>query len=134
MGARRRTLHSESIMDPRRAPEQSGLFHSKAPASAEIEAIRLAAVRSRDAAIADILQRAARRVGAVFSAVADALTSWPERRATYEKLKRLNDRELADIGLTRGDIARVFEPDFQLPVGRAANGNEAAAQARAKAA
>jgi uncharacterized protein YjiS (DUF1127 family) len=34
------------------------------------------------------------------------------RRAVLEELGRLSDRELADIGLTRADLPRVFDPAF----------------------
>lgn len=33
-----------------------------------------------------------------------SLVSWHERRITRDELYRLSDRELDDIGLTRGDI------------------------------
>ncbi len=36
----------------------------------------------------------------------------PRRRATLDELGRLSDHELADIGLTRGDLPRVFDPAF----------------------
>ena len=50
------------------------------------------------------------------------MRAWPERRRTYENLRALTDRELADIGLTRSDIFRVFEPDFSANQPRPANG------------
>lgn len=65
------------------------------------------------------------RLGAALGALGTALLSWPERRRTYSDLQNLTDRELADIGLARGDIARVFEPDFRMPAAPAANSNEA---------
>jgi len=37
----------------------------------------------------------------------NSLRSWRERRAAAAELTSLSDRSLADIGLTRGDIARV---------------------------
>lgn len=36
-----------------------------------------------------------------------ALADWNETRLTREILGRLSDRELADIGLTRGEIAQI---------------------------
>ncbi|EAQ27347.1 DUF1127 domain-containing protein [Roseovarius sp. 217] len=42
--------------------------------------------------------------GAVFSRVFSVLAAWNERRATRAALSRLSDRELDDIGLSRGDI------------------------------
>jgi uncharacterized protein YjiS (DUF1127 family) len=38
---------------------------------------------------------------------AEALSEWARRRAAAE-LNALTDRELADIGLTRGDIANLL--------------------------
>lgn len=36
----------------------------------------------------------------------------PRRRRTVAELSSLTDRELADIGLTRGDVSIVFTPGF----------------------
>lgn len=47
--------------------------------------------------------------------VADALArvlSAPRRRATLAELGALTDRELADIGLTRGELRQVFRREF----------------------
>lgn len=111
-------------MNPRRTQEQIGLFQTTAtaPSADEILRIRAEAAAMRDAAIAAGLQRAFAGLGRALAAIGTALTSWPERRSTYENLRRLTDRELADIGLTRGDITRVFEPGFQVPQ-RPANAN-----------
>ncbi len=110
-------------MDPRRHQEQIGLFPANAPLpdAREIEAIRLAAMQARDEAIAVWLRQALASVGRILGIVAAALVAWPERRATYERLRWLSDRELSDIGLDRGDIAKVFDPEFRLPAPRPAN-------------
>ena len=115
-------------MNPRTTQEQIGLFPAATPAqaasAAEIDAIVAQAVQTRDAALAASLRRFFGGIGQAVAAIGAALASWPTRRATYEKLRRLNDRELADIGLTRGDVARVFEPDFRMPAAPA-NANPA---------
>ncbi len=36
----------------------------------------------------------------------------PRRRAVINELEALSDYELADIGLTRADLPRVFDRDF----------------------
>ena len=36
----------------------------------------------------------------------------PRRRAVLNELDALSDRELADIGLVRADLSRVFDPAF----------------------
>ena len=38
-----------------------------------------------------------------------AFTAWNDARVTRNALARLTDRELDDIGLTRGDIERVAQ-------------------------
>jgi uncharacterized protein YjiS (DUF1127 family) len=35
-----------------------------------------------------------------------------QRRRAILKLQAMSDRDLADIGLGRGDIPRVFDPEF----------------------
>lgn len=42
----------------------------------------------------------------LFSQLLGRLAAWNDRRVTVKMLDRLSDRELADIGLQRGDIAR----------------------------
>ena len=39
----------------------------------------------------------------------DSLLSWNNRRVTRSELYRLSDRELEDIGLSRGEIDTVVE-------------------------
>lgn len=122
-------------MNPRTTQEQIGLFPvaTQAPQAAEIDAIVAQAMCARDAALAAALRRGFGRIGQALAAVGAALLTWPTRRATYEKLRRLTDRELADIGLTRGDVFRVFEPDFRLPA-NPANANAAMARVNSQAA
>ncbi|WP_138933164.1 DUF1127 domain-containing protein [Roseovarius arcticus] len=44
-------------------------------------------------------------VGLNIARFAAAFTAWKDARATRKALSVLSDRELEDIGLTRGDIA-----------------------------
>ena len=71
----------------------------------DAEAIRLAAVAARDEAVAAWI------LGGLRSAVR-MVASLPQRVATYNARRSLSDRELRDIGMTRFDIGRVFEPSF----------------------
>ena len=40
------------------------------------------------------------------------LKEMPDRWAVMDELALLSDREVADIGLTRGNLLRVFDKDF----------------------
>lgn len=42
-----------------------------------------------------------------------AYIEWRRREAAYEELNALDDRSLADIGITRSDIPRLFSRDVQ---------------------
>ncbi len=97
-------------MDARITKAEAALFHplTVTPRLSEVEALRLAAIRARDEAIGRLVRRAAQRVLAAIRWVAH----WPSRQQTFEALDSLSDRELADIGLTRGEIGRVFDADF----------------------
>jgi uncharacterized protein YjiS (DUF1127 family) len=96
-------------MDPRLSKAEGLLLPLlPTPRADAAAAVRQEAARARDAAIGAWLRRVFEGVGAV----AVAIRTWPERRAAYERLRGYTDRELADIGLTRGDLPRVFEPGF----------------------
>lgn len=50
------------------------------------------------------------------AALADRLLTkvaeWRHRRQVMEEMAMMTDRELADIGLSRADLSRVFDPGF----------------------
>ena len=46
----------------------------------------------------------ASRIGAIFVNAFAALSAWNDSRVTRKSLQALTDRELDEIGLTRGDI------------------------------
>jgi uncharacterized protein YjiS (DUF1127 family) len=114
-------------MDARHSLEQATLFPYATPDrhAREIEVLRHAAIRARDQAIAENVLRFFNSIGRGLAFLGSTIRSWPDRRRTYENLRALTDRELADIGLVRGEISRVFEPGFRLPAKPAANGNAA---------
>jgi uncharacterized protein YjiS (DUF1127 family) len=97
------------VMDPRTSKDAAAIFPMAgfSRQAEEVLAIRLAAARERDAAIAAGIRRAFGAIWQGVSIVAVAVVTWPERRRTYENLRALTDRELADIGLTRGDIGNI---------------------------
>ncbi len=41
-----------------------------------------------------------------------AIKAWYARQAVLREMEMMTDRELADIGLSRGDLPRVFDPAF----------------------
>ena len=47
-----------------------------------------------------------------------AIRAWFEKQAELRELEQMSDRELADIGLGRGDLRRVFDPGFNADVPR----------------
>ena len=68
-------------------------------------------VEGTDGTIADappVSRNLAQRIGSFFN----ALIAMPRRRAVLDELASLSDRELADIGLNRGELSRVFDPQF----------------------
>jgi uncharacterized protein YjiS (DUF1127 family) len=110
-------------MNPRHTQEQIGLFPvAAAPSAAQVDALRAEAAAARDAALAGLVRRTFTGIGRFLATLGTTLLEFPERRATFERLRSLSDRELADIGLSRSDLARVFDPDFQVPA-RPANAN-----------
>ncbi|MBD9529480.1 DUF1127 domain-containing protein [Paracoccus sp. PAR01] len=51
--------------------------------------------------------RAAGGLDLVFARVTAMVSAWNDARITRRELSQLTDRELSDLGLTRGDIERV---------------------------
>jgi uncharacterized protein YjiS (DUF1127 family) len=73
-------------------------FTTSSANAAAIELVRQDAIRERDAKIGQWVRNAFR-----------AIAEYPRRRRVMDELSMLTDRELADIGLSRGDIRRVFD-------------------------
>jgi len=71
-----------------------------------------AAVAAQDEAIASAFRENARQAATLFARGRDLLTRFRARRSVALELSQLNDRELADIGLTRSDIPGVAQDDF----------------------
>lgn len=90
-------------MDARMTKAEAALLlpAHKTPAADRVEAIRLAAAAARDAALASWL-------GRVFHRILDRVVEWQEKQLAMRELNALSDRELADIGLTRGDLPRIL--------------------------
>jgi uncharacterized protein YjiS (DUF1127 family) len=101
-------------MDARITKEETALLLNLAPSrhAREVEAIRLAAIRARDEAIGQALARGVSALWRGLRATVKFLAEYPRRRAVFRQLQAMSDRELADIGLERADLARVFDEDF----------------------
>jgi uncharacterized protein YjiS (DUF1127 family) len=69
--------------------------------------INAAARRMQAQALAKLLRGIGRGVAAVFGAVTAPYKVWREYQDTYSELTQLDDRMLADIGISRSDIPRV---------------------------
>lgn len=54
----------------------------------------------------------ASRLAARAAALTTAIVAWNDARSTARALNDLTDRELADVGLTRSDIANVANSNF----------------------
>jgi uncharacterized protein YjiS (DUF1127 family) len=60
----------------------------------------------------------------IFAAVMNGvrwLADLPRRRAVLAELNELSDHELADIGLNRSELGRVFDPEFAAQRARSRN-------------
>lgn len=101
-------------MDARITKEETALLMSLnlSRHAQQVEEIRLAAIRARDEAIGRAIRDAVAGFFRALRSIARFIITYPQRRAVFEHLNALSDRELADIGLTRGDLARVFDADF----------------------
>ena len=47
-----------------------------------------------------------------FSRFVSAVAEWHQRQAVLQEMQSMTDRELSDIGLSRSDLPRVFDPSF----------------------
>ncbi len=53
-----------------------------------------------------------RQLGDGLACVARFVKTWAARQAALAEMATMSDRELSDIGLSRGDLPRVFDADF----------------------
>src|SRR5262249_28952406 len=53
-----------------------------------------------------------RGVASLVEGLVARIVEWRRRRQAIEEMAMMTDRELSDIGLSRSDLARVFDPDF----------------------
>lgn len=79
-----------------------------APSMVDAVTLRQAAVRARDEAILGAIKRAAKASYRFLRDMVAMIAAYPQRRAAFEALWRLSDRELADIGLNRADLPLIL--------------------------
>jgi uncharacterized protein YjiS (DUF1127 family) len=116
-------------MDARITREETALLlNLSSPVQSEVERIRLDAMRARDAAIGAAIARGVKAVFRGIGATLHFIATYPERMRTLRHLQGLSERELADIGLSRSDLGRVFDEDFVATRSRAAKQGQAAAK------
>ncbi|WP_200845395.1 DUF1127 domain-containing protein [Roseomonas sp. 18066] len=96
-------------------PEFDSAISTAAAPMSSAQTVALEAMQVRDEAIGQWIRKAA-------TTAFRAVIEFPRRRRIYDELSMLSDRELADIGLNRGDIPRVFEEKFEARAKLAANG------------
>ena len=70
------------------------------------------ALMARGEAIADIVANIAAAVRAVFKPVVTHVRNWAVEQATRDELLALDERTLADIGLTRGEAEFLINKPF----------------------
>lgn len=70
------------------------------------------AVSVQDAAINAALRESISGASSFFSTIAAAYMAHRQRRAAIHELNQLNDRELADLGISRTDIRSVVGGTF----------------------
>ena len=70
------------------------------------------AVAIQDTAINAALRESVSSAGSFFGTIAQGFAAYRERRAAFNELNNLNDRELADLGIARSDIRSVLSGKF----------------------
>jgi len=78
----------------------------------DVKALFARAAAAREEAFSNAVLGGVQAIIRGVGAIARGVASLPARIETYNALRRLSDRELRDIGMTRYDIGRVFEPGF----------------------
>jgi uncharacterized protein YjiS (DUF1127 family) len=65
-----------------------------------------------DESTASIVRARKHEITRWFGCLLDRAAKWQRRGAVMQEMAMMTDRELSDIGLSRADIGRVFDPTF----------------------
>ena len=65
-----------------------------------------------DEPTATVVEKPTRSIGQWLASTVAWFAEWRHRQAVMREMEMLTERELADIGLTRSDLPRVFDPAF----------------------
>jgi len=76
--------------------------------TAQVDAVLLAEAVARRDAFAGVTGR----IRHAFAGIGARFAEWRSRQRVLNELAMLSDRDLADIGLTRGDLKQIFDPAF----------------------
>lgn len=71
------------------------------------------AITAQDAAINEALRDNFHRTAATFERIRASFATWNATRAATRELSQLNDRELADLGISRSDISSVVRGTYR---------------------
>jgi len=53
-----------------------------------------------------------RQIADGLASLTQGIRNWADQQTTLSEMAMMSDRELSDIGLSRGDVPRVFDPSF----------------------
>jgi len=67
---------------------------------------------SYEEASPSVIKPRAHRVRAWIAHLCVTAAEWHRRRTIMQEMAMMTDRELSDIGLSRSDLSRVFDPTF----------------------
>lgn len=68
-----------------------------------------------------VVNPSGRSVGRWLRGLMTAVAEWRQRQVVLREMQTMTDRELSDIGLSRADLTRVFDPAFAADYTRGRN-------------
>ena len=105
-----------AVTTPRRTRPLDGVTPMNAPITKDQFTFSLGNLSyvdsSYDEVTAPVVKAPKRGVGYWLGRAVAALSEWRQRQVVMHEMDMMTDHELADIGLTRSDVARVFDPAF----------------------